>query len=157
MFFEGLKTLTYVNSVKPLLKFSYKDFAINESETPRLVFLAPSYSKELVNVVGQIQETRMDLYTWEYFEFDDKKALHLEPVWLSDETKSNAKKAKSKKSKKSKKKDAKKPEEDKIEEAEDSPAADSTEEVLIPPEEPELDSEITSDKDKTKKKSIFSI
>ncbi len=149
MFFEGLKILAYVNNVKPMLKFSYKDFKISDTKTPRLIFLAPSFSTQLVDVVGQMQGIQMDLYTWEYFEFDDKKALHLEPVWLSETTKSKPRKAKSKKS------EPKKPKEE-PEEAKPEPEK-ATEEVMVPPEEVEMESPNKESKDKTKKKSIFSI
>lgn len=149
MFFEALKILAYVNNVKPILKFSYKDFKISDSKTPRLIFLAPSFSAQLVDVVGQMQGIQMDLYAWEYFEFDDKKAFHLEPVWLSEATKSKPRKPKSEKSKQ--KKTAEEPEEPKPE------PEKVTEEAIVPPEEVEMGSASKESKDKTKKKSIFSI
>ncbi len=160
MFFEGLNVLAHVNNVKPMLKFSYKDFKIDESKTPRLVFLAPSFSTQLVDVVGQMQGIQMDLYTWEYFEFDDKRAFHLEPIWLSEATKSKPKKAKSDKSKTSK--PVEKPEPAKTEEkpepakTEEKPEP-ATKEVFIPPVEVEQDEPTKSQKERTKKKSIFSI
>lgn len=147
MFFEGLKILAYVNNVKPMLKFSYKDFKINDSKTPRLVFLAPSFSAQLVDVVGQMQGIQMDLYTWEYFEFDDKKALHLEPVWLSETTKSKPRRTKPEKPtlpKIVKKEPEKEPE-------------PVTEEVMMPPEEAKPEPHKKEQKEKAKKKSIFSI
>ena len=55
---------------------------------PRLIFLAPSFSTQLVDVVGQMQGIQIDLYALEYFEFDDKNAFHLEPIWLSEGTRS---------------------------------------------------------------------
>ncbi|UCG37525.1 MAG: DUF91 domain-containing protein [Candidatus Bathyarchaeota archaeon] len=146
MFFEGLKILTYINNVKPMLKFSYKDFKINDSKMPRLVFLAPSFSAQLVEVVGQMQGIQMDLYNWEYFEFDGKKALHLESAWLSEPTKSKPRRKKPEKPKPQKKVEtepSKKPEE-------------ITEEVMLPPREVQLEPEKES-KDHGKKKSIFSI
>lgn len=153
MFFEGLNVLAQVNNVKPMLKFSYKDFKIDESKTPRLVFLAPSFSTQLVDVVGQMQAIQMDLYTWEYFEFDDKRAFHLEPVWLSEATKSKPKKPKSDKSKTSK--PVEKSEPPKTEEKEKPEPI--TEEVLIPPPEVEEDKSTKGQKERPKKKSIFSI
>jgi len=63
IFFEGLKILAHINNVKPMLKFSYKDFKIDENKTPRLIFLAPAFSPQLVDVVGQMQGIQMDLYT----------------------------------------------------------------------------------------------
>jgi len=149
IFFEGLKILAYVNNVKPMLKFSYKDFRISDTKTPRLIFLAPSFSTQLVDVVGQMQGIQMDLYTWEYFEFDDKKALHLEPVWLSETTKSKPRKPKAEKPKQAK--TTEEPEKVTLEPEE------ATEEVIVPPEEVELESPSKESKDKTKKKSIFSI
>jgi len=153
MFFEGLNVLTHVNNVKPMLKFSYKDFKIDETKTPRLVFLAPSFSTQLVDVVAQMQGIQIDLYTWEYFEFDDKKAFHLESVWLSEATKSRPKKAKPEKSKASKA--AEKPEPPKTEEKQKPEP--TIEEVMIPPVEVEQDVSTKDQKERTKKKSIFSI
>jgi len=147
MFFEGLKILAYVNNVKPMLKFSYKDFKINDSKTPRLVFLAPSFSAQLVDVVGQMQGIQMDLYTWEYFEFDDKKALHLEPVWLSETTKSKPRRTK-----------PEKPTPPKIAEKEPEKEPEPvTEEVMMPPEEAKPEPPKKEQKERAKKKSIFSI
>ena len=149
MFFEGLKILAYVNSVKPLLKFSYKDFKINDSKMPRLVFLAPSFSPQLVDVVGQMQGIQMDLYKWEYFGFDDKKALHLEPAWLSDTTKSKPRKTKVEKpEKKATKTSEKEPEEE---------PEKVTEEFMVPPPEVAPEPEEREQKEHGKKKSIFSI
>ncbi len=146
MFFEGLKNLAYINNVKPMLKFSYKDFKINDTKTPRLVFLAPSFSTQLVDVVAQMEGFQMDLYTWEYFEFDDKKALHLEPVWLSEKTKAKPRRTKPTKSKSRKKTEEKEEEPEKV-----------TEEAVIPPEEVKPEPPKREHKDQAKKKSIFSI
>lgn len=147
IFFEGLKILAHINNVKPMLKFSYKDFKIDEKETPRLVFLAPAFSPQLVDVVGQMQGIQMDLYTWEYFEFDDKRALHLEPVWLSEDTKSKPKRKKPEKPKPLKLAETKKEPEREYEPV--------TKEIIIQPEEIKLETPKKGSKDK--KKSIFSI
>ncbi|MDH5447862.1 MAG: hypothetical protein OEY24_05265 [Candidatus Bathyarchaeota archaeon] len=147
MFFEGLKILAYMNNVKPMIKFSYKDFKINDAKTPRLIFLAPSFSVQLVDVVGQMQGIQMDLYTWEYFEFDDKKALHLEPVWLSEATKSIRRRTKPEKLKP-------------LETAEKKPEKQPetvTEEFVMPPEEVKPEQPKKEQKERAKKKSIFSI
>lgn len=147
MFFEGLKILAYVNNVTPMLKFSYKDFKINDAKTSRLIFLAPSFSAQLVDVVGQMQGIQMDLYKWEYFEFDDKKALHLEPAWLSEATKSKPRRTKPEKPKPPKtaeKKPGKMPE-------------TVTEEIVVPPEEVTPEQPKKEHKERAKKKSIFSI
>jgi len=145
MFFEGLKILAYVNTVKPMLKFSYKDFKINDAKSPRLVFLAPSFSTQLVDVVGQMQGIQMDLYTWEYFEFDDKRALHLESAWLSETTKSRPRRTKPEKPPKTIEKEPEK-EPEKV-----------TEEVVMPPEEVKPKSSKKEYKEREKRKSIFSI
>ena len=151
MFFEGLKILAYANGVKPLLKFSYKDYKINDTKMPRLVFLAPSFSPQLVDVVGQMQGIQMDLYKWEYFEFDDQKALHLEPAWLSEATKSRPRKTKSERSEKSRSMRA--AEKESFEEPETV-----TEEVVIsPPVEEAPESEDKEQKERGKRKSIFSL
>jgi hypothetical protein len=143
MFFEGLKDIAHVNNVKPMLKFSYKDFKISESKSPRLVFLAPSFSEQLISVVRQMQGIQMDLYTWEYFGFDDKKALHLEPVWVSEATKTKPRRSKPEKPKPLKKTEE---ESEKV-----------TEEVVVPPEEASAEPPKKESKEKTRKKSIFSI
>lgn len=145
IFFEGLKILAYINNVKPILKFSYKDFRIDENKTPRLIFLAPAFSPQLVDVIGQMRGIQMDLYTLEYFEFDDKKALHLEPVWLSEDTKSKPKRKKPDKPKPLKLAETKK-------EPEPEPV---TKEIIMQPEEIKPGTPRKESKDK--KKSIFSI
>jgi len=148
MFFEGLKILSHVTNIKPLLKFTYKDYKINEKESPRLIFLAPSFSPQLIDVVGQMQGIQMDLYTWEYFEFDGKRALHLETVWQSEATKSKPRRvtpAKPKPSKAISGEDKKKPE-------------PITEEVVMVPDEADSRLVETESKEKErKKKSIFSL
>ena len=143
MFFEGLKDIAHINNVMPMLKFSYKDYKINESKSPRLIFLAPSFSEQLIGVVRQMQGIQMDLYTWEYFEFDDKKALHLEPIWVSENTKSKPRRPKPEKPKPLKK----------IEEKPEK----VTEEIVVPPEEAAPESSKKDSKEQSKKKSIFSI
>jgi len=147
MFFEGLKNLAYVNNVKPMLKFSYKNFKISDTKTPRLIFLAPSFSPQLVDVVAQMQGIQMDLYTWEYFQFDDKRALHLEPVWLSEATKSKPRKTKPEKPKPPKI----------VEKAPEKKHETATEEIVIPPEEAKPEQPRKEHKERAKKKSIFSI
>lgn len=143
MFFEGLKNLAHVNNVKPMLKFSYKDFKINDGKPPRLIFLAPSFSTQLVDVVSQMEGIQMDLYTWEYFEFDDKRALHLESVWLSEATKSKPRRIK--------------PEKPKLPKAVEKKSEAVTKEVVVPLEEVKPEQPKKEHKERTKKKSIFSI
>ena len=143
IFFEGLKVLAHVNSVKPLLKFSYKEFKINEKLTPSLVFLAPSYSDHLTNIIGQIQGLRIDLYTWEYFEFDDKKALNLEPVWLSEVTKSRAGNVKKRKPKKT------------VEPKPEPKPEPIIEEAVIPPKDVMAEPPKKDNENKPKKKKWF--
>ncbi|MCW4052283.1 MAG: hypothetical protein NWE78_03605 [Candidatus Bathyarchaeota archaeon] len=147
MFFAGLKILAHVNNIKSLLKFTYKDFKIDVDKSPRLIFVAPSFSPQLVDVVGQMQGIQTDLYTWEYFEFDGKRALHLETVWQSD-----ASKAKARRSKSAKPKREKAAKDDEVQE-EPEPVA----EVVMPPEEIDQGSNTKEYKDRNKKKSIFSI
>ncbi len=147
IFFEGLKVLSHVNTVKLLLKFSYKEFKINEKLTPSLVFLAPSYSDHLTNIIGQIQGLRIDLYTWEYFEFDNKKALNLEPVWLSEATKSRAGTVKKRKPKKTVE-----PEQEPEPEPEPEPIV---EEAVIPPKDVKAEPPKADSENKSKKKKWF--
>lgn len=147
MFFEGLKILTHVNNIKPLLKFTYKDFKIDSDKSSRLIFLAPSFSPQLVDVVGQMQGIQTDLYTWEYFEFDGKRALHLETFWQSEASKSKTRRSKSEKPK-----PEKATKDDEVQK-EPEPVA----EVVMPLEELDQTSNTKEYKDRNKKKSIFSI
>lgn len=151
IFFEGLKIMAHVNTVRPMLKFSYKDYKIDDSKPSRIVFLAPSFSPQLIDVVGQMQGIQMDLYTWEYFEFDGKRALHLEPVWLSEATKTKPRKTKREKPKTPKVIDKEPDKKDKKE-----PEIETTE-VFMPPEEAKPETPSKAEKDPAKKKSIFSI
>ena len=151
MFFEGLKILTHVNNVKPMLKFSYQEFKISDTKMPRLIFLAPSFSTQLVDVVGQMQGIQIDLYAWEYFEFDDKNAFHLEPIWLSEGTRSKPSRPKPIKPKLPRT-SVEKPEEEYGKESDEI-----TKEVVIPPHEVKSESSKKNQKAQTKKKSIFSI
>jgi hypothetical protein len=147
IFFDGLKMLTHINNVKPLLKFTYKDFKIDADKDPRLIFLAPAFSPQLVDVVKQMQGIQADLYTWEYFEFDGKRALHLETTWQSEASKSKARKSRSEKPKQEKA-----TKDDKVQE-EPEPVA----EVVMPPEELVSEPDTKEYKDRNKRKSIFSI
>jgi len=86
MLFEGLKALNQLDTVKHILKFHYQNFKISEDKTPRLVLIAPSFSKNLLTIAKHISGMRIDLYEWEYLKFGDNKGLRIKPVSLSKET-----------------------------------------------------------------------
>ena len=85
----------------------------------------------------------MDLYTWEYFEFDDKKALHLEPVWLSEVTKSRAGNVKKRKPKKT------------VEPKPEPKPEPIIEEAVIPPKDVKAEPPKKDNENKPKKKKWF--
>jgi len=83
MLFEALKALSYLDAAKHMLKFYYSNFKINDAETPRLVLLAPSFSKHLLTITSHLTGLRIDLYEWEYLRFGDQKGLRTKPISLS--------------------------------------------------------------------------
>jgi RecB family endonuclease NucS len=83
MVFEALKALSYLDNVKHMMKFYYSNFKINDAETPRLVLLAPNFSKNLLTIVSHLTGLRIDLYEWEYLKFGDQKGLRTKPISLS--------------------------------------------------------------------------
>jgi len=83
MLFEALKALSYLDNVKHMMKFYYSNFQINDAETPRLVLLAPSFSKNLLTIASHLTGLRIDLYEWEYLKFGDQKGLRTKPISLS--------------------------------------------------------------------------
>jgi len=82
MLFEALKALSYLDTVKHMMKFYYSNFKINDAETPRLVLLAPSFSKNLLTIASHLTGLRIDLYEWEYLKFGDQKGLRTKPISL---------------------------------------------------------------------------
>ncbi len=86
MLFEGLKALNHLDSTKEMLKFYYKNFKISEKEPPRLILLAPTFSKNLLTITNHISGIRIDLYEWEYLKFGDNKAMRIKPISLSKVT-----------------------------------------------------------------------
>jgi hypothetical protein len=91
MLFEGLQALSQVDAVKSMMKFYYSNFKINDAEIPRLVLLAPSFTRDLLTIANHLTGLRIDLYEWEYLKFGDQKALRIQPISLSTQTKSKAK------------------------------------------------------------------
>jgi len=83
MLFEALKALSYLDTVKHMMKFHYSNFKINDAETPRLVLLAPSFSKNLLTIMSHLTGLRIDLYEWEYLKFGDQKGLRTKPISLA--------------------------------------------------------------------------
>lgn len=100
MLFEGLKALNQLDTVKHMLKFHYKNFKISDAKPPRLVLLAPSFSKNLLTIVNHISGIRIDLYEWECLRFGDNKGLRIRPICISTETEGKRKHARERKPKK---------------------------------------------------------
>jgi len=90
MIFEGLQAISQVDMLKHMMKFYYNNFKINDAETPRLVLLAPSFSKNLLTITSHLAGLRIDLYEWEYLRFGDQKGLRIQPISLSTKTMSKA-------------------------------------------------------------------
>lgn len=86
MLFEGLKALNHLDTTKHMLKFYYQNFKISDKEPPRLILLAPSFSKNLLTIANHISGIRIDLYEWEYLKFGDSKGLRIKPISLSKTT-----------------------------------------------------------------------
>jgi len=84
MLFEGLKCLDFVDKFKSMLKATYKNFQISEKETPRLVLIAPNFSRNLLGVVEHISGIQIELYKWDYLKLGDNKGLHIYPIALSN-------------------------------------------------------------------------
>jgi len=86
MLFEALKAMSHLASVKHMMKFYYSNFRINDTETPRLILLAPSFSRNLLTIASHLSGLRIDLYEWEYLKFGDQKGLRTKPISLSSLT-----------------------------------------------------------------------
>ena len=146
MLFEGLRALNHLDAVKHMLKFYYQNFKINDSEPPRLILLAPSFSKNLLTIANHISGIRIDLYEWEYLKFGDNKALRIKLISISKATEEKLKLArKSKKAKTTTKTERQEPEEAK--------------EVVIEPPKPEpvtpIKPETEKREEKPKRKSLL--
>jgi hypothetical protein len=87
MLFDSLQTLRQVDALKHMMKFFYSRFKINDAEMPRLILLAPSFSANLTRIASHLVDLRVDLYEWEYLKFGDQKALRVEPVFGTAQTK----------------------------------------------------------------------
>ncbi|UCE16814.1 MAG: DUF91 domain-containing protein [Candidatus Bathyarchaeota archaeon] len=156
MLFEGLKALNQLDTVKHMLKFHYKDFKISDSKPPRLVLLAPSFSKNLLTIVNHISGIRIDLYEWEYLRFGDNKGLRIRPICISTETEGKRKHAHERKPKKQKAESFRKAEEQQSpQEVISEPKFDAS--VSVEPEDSllKIQPETEKKKEKPKKKSIL--
>ena len=160
MFFEGLRCLNYIDTVKPMLKAAYEKAKINESATPRLILLAPNFSPNLRNVVENTNVIEVDLYEWDYLQIGDKKGLYAHPIFINQPRpkQTEEEKDKTKQTKKTEKKTKQKPEpptpEKKKEEPEPFPPKPPA--VVMPPKEIAQPAE-QKKQEKEKKKSIFSL
>jgi hypothetical protein len=156
MFFEGLRCLNYVDTVKPMLRAAYGKAKIDENITPRLILLAPSFSHNLRNVVENTTALEVELYEWDYLQIGDKKGLYAHPVFAKktrpraafDEEKPKQPKKADKKTQPILPLPSKKKEE---------PEPPMPPEMVMPPKE-EVAPEVEGKKqEKEKKKSIFSL
>lgn len=156
MFFEGLRCLNYVDTVKPMLKAAYGQTKIDETATPRLILLAPSFSHNLRNVVENTNVIEVDLYEWDYLQIGDKKGLYAHPVFVKKtRPKATFDEEKPKKTEKKAKSQPIPPMPSRKRE-EPEPAPPEPPAMVIPPKEAEP--EIVEKKtEKEKKKSIFSL
>ncbi|MBX5327207.1 MAG: hypothetical protein ACQXXH_08130 [Candidatus Bathyarchaeia archaeon] len=156
MFFEGLRCLNYVDTVKPMLKAAHKEAKINENAAPRLILLAPSFSSNLRNVVENTNVVEVDLYEWDYLQIGDKKGLYAHPVFVKQTRPKQiqAEKETQKQAKKAEKKE--KPHHETPKKQEET-AHEPPTEVVIPPKEMAPVEQKKQDKEQEKKKSIFSL
>jgi len=154
-FFEGLRCINYIDTVKPMLRAAYGKAGIDENAPPRLVLLAPSFSSNLRNVVENTNVTEVDLYEWDYLQIDDKKGLYAHSVFTK-KTHSRATFDEEKPKKTEKKTKSVPPIPSKRRE-ETEPAPPEPPAMVIPPKE-EAEPEVVEKKtEKEKKKSIFSL
>jgi len=152
LLFEGLRDLNQLDAVKHMLKFHYKNFKISGTEPPRLVLLAPSFSKNLLTIVNHISGIRIDLYEWEYLKFGDNKGLRIRPISLSKETEVKRKHVRERRPKEQKAEEQQPPQE-----AISEPLELDTGVSAKPPEEPLFTEkpETEKKKEKPKKKYLF--
>jgi len=155
MLFEGLKALNQLDTVKHMLKFHYKDFKISDAKPPRLVLLAPSFSKNLLTIVNHISGIRIDLYEWEYLRFGDNKGLRIRPICISTETEGKRKHTRERKPKKQEAEVRKAEEKQSPQEAISEPKFDAS--VSVKPEDSllKIEPETEKKKGKPKKRSFF--
>ncbi|MEM2103122.1 MAG: hypothetical protein QXM22_06385 [Candidatus Bathyarchaeia archaeon] len=156
MFFEGLRCLNYVDTVKPMLKAAHKEAKINESATPRLILLAPSFSSNLRNVVENTNVIEVDLYEWDYLQIGDKKGLYAHPVFVK-QTRPKQVQAEKETQKQTKKAEKKEKPHHEAPKKQEETAREPPTEVVIPPKEMAPVEQKKPDKEQEKKKSIFSL
>jgi len=161
MFFEGLRCLNYVDTVKPMLKAAYGKGEIDETASPRLILLASAFSSNLRNVVENTNVIEVDLYQWDYLQIDDKKGLYAHPVFVKkarvrattrEEESKQTKRAVEKKARPSSIPPMPEKENEELEAELFEPA-----ETVIPPKEITSTSTEQKKEEKEKRKSIFSL
>jgi hypothetical protein len=155
-FFEGLRCINYIDTVKPMLRAAYGKAGIDENAPPRLILLAPSFSSNLRNVVENTNVIEVDLYEWDYLQIGDKKGLYAHPVFVKKtRPKATFEEEKPKKAEKRAKQQPIPMPSKKREEPEPAPPEPPA--MVIPPKE-EVEPEVVGKKtEKEKKKSIFSL
>jgi hypothetical protein len=129
MLLQGIQSLNYVDKFKSFLKATYNKHKINDSEKPRLILIAPSFSDAMRRAVESMQGMRIDLYQWEYLKLGEHKGLRLQSIFTWREEKPTEEKSVEKKreSKPTKKKES--PPEPEKEEKPEPPE----EEFVFPP------------------------
>jgi len=81
MLLRGVQSIDYVDKFKSFLKATYNKHKIDDTEQPRLILVAPSFSDALRHTVESIKGIRIDLYEWEYLKLGDHKGLRLQPIF----------------------------------------------------------------------------
>jgi hypothetical protein len=155
MFFEGLRCLNYVDTVKPMLKAAYGKEKIDEVATPRLILLAPTFSHNLRNVVENTNVIEVDLYEWDYLQIGDKKGLYAHPVFVK-KPHPKAVSEEPKQPKKATEKKAKSQPIPPMPRQKEEPEPPTPPEIVMPPKEIAPEAE-EKKPEKEKKKSIFSL
>ncbi|MEA2090251.1 MAG: hypothetical protein U9O89_05785 [Thermoproteota archaeon] len=146
--FEGLRCLEYVDKFKFMLKATYEKSKINEKEKPRLIIIAPSYSKELLSLFEHISEVPIDLLRWEYLKLGDNESFFIEPVYASQFKPKPRKKSRAKKTKKKETKKATEP----AEEEETTSMKETVKKTPQPQEKVETEKKQETATEKSKKK-----
>jgi hypothetical protein len=81
MLLHGIQSMDYIDKFKSFLKATYNKHKIDDTERPRLILIAPSFSDAVRRAVESMKEMRIDLYEWEYLKLGDHKGLRLQPIF----------------------------------------------------------------------------
>jgi len=133
MFLHGIQSLDYIDKFKSFLKATYNKHKIDDTEKPRLILIAPSFSDALRHAVESMKGIRIDLYEWEYLKLGDHKGLRLQPIFTWAPTEKEEKLAEKKHEPKSVKK--KEPEPEHAQEKKEEPKPEQPKKPELPKEE----------------------